>query len=354
MDIASLNTATKLLNSALADHAFPGASVAVTHHHKLVLSEGIGRFTYQPDSPILTAETTFDLASLTKVVATTAAAMVLFERGQFALDQRVAEVVPEFAEGEDSRKKQITFRMLLAHSSGLPAHVRFFEQVKTKQDLLRAAFAVPLESPPMTRAEYSDIGFIILGVALERIAKQPLDHFCALEIFQPLGMLDTGFRPAKERRRFIPPTLAAVDFRSRVIQGEVHDENASVMGGVAGHAGLFAPATDVAKFAGCMLRGGDPILKPATIKLFSTREQLPSGTTRALGWDTPSSPSQSGKYFSSHSFGHLGYTGTSLWIDPERELSITLLTNRTWPDNSSQAIKQVRPAVHDAIIQELG
>jgi CubicO group peptidase (beta-lactamase class C family) len=242
----------------------------------------------------------------------------------------------------------------LAHSSGSPAHVRFFEQVKTKQDLLRAAFAVPLESPPMTRAEYSDIGFIILGVALERIAKQPLDHFCALEIFQPLGMLDTGFRPAKERRRFIPPTLAVVDFRNRVIQGEVHDENASVMGGVAGHAGLFAPATDVAKFAGCMLRGGDPILKPATIKLFSTREQLPSGTTRALGWDTPSSPSQSGKYFSSHSFGHLGYTGTSLWIDPERELSITLLTNRTWPDNSSQAIKQVRPAVHDAIIQELG
>jgi CubicO group peptidase (beta-lactamase class C family) len=145
-----------------------------------------------------------------------------------------------------------------------------------------------------------------------------------------------------------------VDFRNRVIQGEVHDENASVMGGVAGHAGLFGPATDVAKFAECMLRGGDPILKPATIKLFSTREQLPSGTTRALGWDTPSSPSQSGKYFSSHSFGHLGYTGTSLWIDPERELSITLLTNRTWPDNSSQAIKQVRPAVHDAIIQELG
>ena len=133
----------------------------------------------------------------------------------------------------------------------------------------------------------------------------------------------------------------------------MNDENAWVMGGVAGHAGLFGPAIDVAKFAQCMLRGGSPILRPKTVKLFTTRQESPRGTTRALGWDTPSSPSQSGKYFSANSFGHLGYTGTSLWIDPKRQIAITLLTNRTWPDNSSQAIKQVRPAVHDAIIEAL-
>jgi CubicO group peptidase (beta-lactamase class C family) len=206
----------------------------------------------------------------------------------------------------------------------------------------------------MTRADYSDIGFIVLGVALESLARQPLNHFCALEIFQPLGMLVTSFRPAREQRKLIPPTLTAVDFRKRLIQGEVNDENASVLGGIGGHAGLFAPTTDVAKFAGHILSGGEPIFRPETVKLFATRERIPKGTSRALGWDTPSAPSQSGKYFSSHSFGHLGYTGTSLWIDPERELSITFLTNRTWPDKSATAIKRVRPAVHDAIIEALG
>jgi CubicO group peptidase (beta-lactamase class C family) len=136
-----------------------------------------------------------------------------------------------------------------------------------------------------------------------------------------------------------------------MIQGEVHDENASVLGGVAGHAGVFAPATDLAAFAHCMLSGGAPILRPQTVALFTRRELNPAGTSRALGWDTPSSPSQSGRYFSSQCFGHLGYTGTSLWIDPSRALSVTLLTNRTWPDNKNQAIKQVRPQFHDAIIE---
>ena len=137
------------------------------------------------------------------------------------------------------------------------------------------------------------------------------------------------------------------------MQGEVNDENAWVMGGVAGHAGLFAPATDLARFAECMLRGGSPILKPATLELFARREVSPIGTSRALGWDTPSHPSSSGTHFSTRSFGHLGFTGTSLWIDPERQLSVTLLTNRTWPDRSSQAIKQIRPLVHDAIVEAL-
>jgi CubicO group peptidase (beta-lactamase class C family) len=151
----------------------------------------------------------------------------------------------------------------------------------------------------------------------------------------------------------IPPTADDRTFRHRIIQGEVQDENASVLGGVAGHAGLFSTAEDLAIFAHGMLNGGYPILRPDTVELFSRRESAPLGTSRALGWDTPATPSQSGKYFSARSFGHLGYTGTSLWIDPERHLSVTLLTNRTWPDCQNQAIKQIRPAFHNAVIEAL-
>jgi len=166
-------------------------------------------------------------------------------------------------------------------------------------------------------------------------------------------MSHTCFNPPADARPGIPPTEDDRIYRHRLIQGEVNDENAYVMSGVSGHAGLFAPALDVARFAEFMLRGGTPILRPATIELFTRREASPAGTSRALGWDTPSPPSSSGKHFSRRSFGHLGYTGTSLWIDPERQLSITLLTNRTWPDRSSKAIQQIRPRVHDAIVEAL-
>ncbi len=166
-------------------------------------------------------------------------------------------------------------------------------------------------------------------------------------------MAQTTFNPAKGLREGIPPTIDDHTFRHRVIQGEVQDENASILGGVAGHAGLFSTAGDMALFAHAMLNGGYPILRAETIALFTRRESAPEGTSRALGWDTPSPPSQSGKHFGMRSFGHLGYTGTSLWIDPDRQLSITLLTNRTWPDCQNQAIKQVRPAFHDAIVEAL-
>jgi CubicO group peptidase (beta-lactamase class C family) len=166
-------------------------------------------------------------------------------------------------------------------------------------------------------------------------------------------MLHTAFRPPAAWHDSIPPTVDDRTFRHRVIQGEVYDENASVMGGVASHAGLFATASDMASFAHAMLQGGRPILRPETLAVFTRRESSPPGTTRALGWDTPSSPSQSGKHFSAHSFGHLGYTGTSLWIDPDRQLSVTLLTNRTWPDCCNYAIKQLRPRFHDAVVEAL-
>jgi serine-type D-Ala-D-Ala carboxypeptidase len=346
-------SAFELIRQAIADQAFPAASVAITHRGNLVGLKAFGRFTYESDSSEATIATVFDLASVTKVVATTSMAMILYERGLLDLDLPVVAVVAEFA-GEDPRRDEVTLRMLLAHSSGLPAYEKLFLRTRTRDQLLSAAFATPLTANPGGRAEYSDIGFIILGVALERIAEESLDHFCRHEVFGPLAMTHTAFNPPAAWRASIAPTANDQTLRRRIIQGEVQDENASVMGGVAGHAGVFASAEDLAIFAHAMLAAGRPILRPETLALFTRRDSSPPGTSRALGWDTPSSPSQSGKYFSSSSFGHLGYTGTALWIDPERQLSITLLTNRTWPDCTNQAIKQLRHKFHDAVIESLG
>ena len=386
------STAFSILKDAVAARAFPSAEVAVTHAGKLVALKAFGRFTYEADSPLVTPTTLFDLASVTKAVATTTMAMILYERGLLELEAPVIGVVPEFMAdscGEpDSRRRDVTFRMLLAHSSGLPAYEKLFLKQHSRDDLLRAAFTISLSTDPGTHAEYSDIGFIVLGAALERIAGEFLDAFCQREIFGPLGMANTTFNPPKESRTKIPPTAderaehacgagaparakrseedmpsasqaARSTFRQRIIQGEVQDENASVLGGVAGHAGLFSTAEDLSLFAYAVLECGAgtparvPILRPQTVALFTRRESTPPGTSRALGWDTPSTPSQSGKYFGTHSFGHLGYTGTSLWIDPDRRLSITLLTNRTWPDCANQAIRQVRPKFHDAVVEAL-
>jgi CubicO group peptidase (beta-lactamase class C family) len=345
-----------VLNSAIADRAFPGASAAVTRRGDLVLLKAFGRFTYDAKSPAVERDSIFDIASVSKVVATTAMAMILYERGLLDLDAPVVGVVPEFGNESsgDNGRHEVTFHHLLAHSSGLPSYEKLFLKTKTKDELLRAAFAVPLRNAPGTHAEYSDIGFIILGVALERIAEESLDRFCQREIFGPLSLSHTTFNPPSSWKSKILPTADDKAFRHRIIQGEVQDENASVMDGVAGHAGVFSTATDLATFAHSLLVGGAPILRPETIALFTRRESSPAHTSRALGWDTPSSPSQSGRYFSPSSFGHLGYTGTSLWIDPERQVSITLLTNRTWPDCSKQAIKEVRPKFHDAVMQALG
>jgi CubicO group peptidase (beta-lactamase class C family) len=346
-------SAFAVLENAIAAHAFPGCSLAVTLRGELIAHKTLGRFNYDSASPEVTATTIFDLASLTKVVATTSMAMILYERGLLDLETPVTAIVPEFAQN-DMRRREVTLRMLLAHSSGLPAYEKLFLRVRSAGELLQAVFAAELVAPPGARAAYSDIGFILLGVALERLADEPLDAFCRREIFGPLGMTRTTFNPASILKSSIPPTADDRTFRHRIIEGEVQDENAGVLGGVAGHAGLFSTAEDLAIFAHAMLNGGHPILRAPTVELFSRRELSPEGTSHALGWDTPSSPSQSGKYLSPQSFGHLGYTGTSLWIDPERQLSITLLTNRTWPDCKNEAIKQVRPAFHDAMVEALG
>jgi len=343
--------AFSVVEDAIGDQAFPCASIAVTDRGKLIALKAFGRFTYG-DSPPATPATVFDVASLTKVVATATMAAIQYERGRLALATPLIEMTPEFS-GTDSRRSQVTLQSLLGHSSGLPAYEKLFLRAPTRDRLLEEAFAVPLKYAPGTHSEYSDIGFILLGLGLERIAQEPLDRFCQREIFDRLAMAATTFTPAASSRSKIPPTADDSLFRKRIIQGEVQDENASVMEGVAGHAGLFSTAADLATFAHAMLSGGEPILRRDTLATFTQRQAEPTGTSRALGWDTPSRPSQSGRYFSTSAFGHLGYTGTSLWIDPERQISITLLTNRTWPDCTNQAIKQIRPRFHDAVIESL-
>jgi serine-type D-Ala-D-Ala carboxypeptidase len=343
--------AFKILQEAVAARAFPGAAVAITYRGEIIALKGIGRFTYEPDSPAVEATTIYDIASVTKVVSTTTVAMLLYDRGDLDLNATVVDYLPEF--DTEPGKKRVTLRMLLAHSSGLPAYEKLYERATTREELFRLAATTPLQAPPLSRAEYSDLGFILLGEILSKIAREPLDRFSTEEIFRPLRMLFTGFTPREDWHAFVAPTVDDRDFRKRIIQGEVHDENAWVMGGISGHAGLFSNAPDMAQFALCMLRLGSPILKPSTLNLFTHRDALPEGTSRALGWDTPSVPSQSGQSFSSRSFGHLGYTGTSLWCDPVQQLSVSLLTNRVWPDRSSQAIKYIRPRFHDAVVQAL-
>lgn len=348
--------ACRVLEDAIRARAFPGCAFGVLARGELTL-DALGRFTYEPDSPAVTAETVFDVASLTKVAATTAAAMLLYQRGQLEIDMPVGELLPGFVIGREhgDPARGVTLRHLLAHNSGLPGYVEFFKSAATPYSLFRACLELPLEAEPGARAEYSDPGFILLGKALEVLAHEHLPGWVRREIFAPLGMTATGFCPAPEQRGAIPPTEEDGTFRHRRVQGEVQDENAYILKGAAGHAGLFSSVPDLLRFAAAVLDGN--LFDRGTVEFFAER-QGPEGSSRALGWDTPSktSPSgnsSSGKHFSRRSIGHLGYSGSSLWIDLEADVAIALLTNRTWPDRQSQLVREVRPAFHDAVREAL-
>jgi CubicO group peptidase (beta-lactamase class C family) len=356
--------ATTILEQAVREHVFPGCAFAVLAPGDAQPSEiaayAVGQFTYEPVALSVEPGTIFDLASLTKVLVTTTAVMLLYDRQQLALDAPLAAWLPEFAAADpsDARRSRVTLRMLLDHSSGLPGYIPLFESASNRRAMIEACLRQPLTADPGTSTEYSDIGFIILGHLVETITGERLDSYCQREIFAPLGMSTTRFCPDEAIRRSIPPTENDRSFRHRVVQGKVHDENASVMGGVAGHAGLFSNALDPLRLAACILANGvtlsgSQLFSAQTVARFAEPAHQPSGTSRALGWDTPSVPSSSGNFFSRHSVGHLGFTGTSLWIDLDAGIAITLLTNRTWPDRSNQAIREVRPRFHDAVRREL-
>jgi serine-type D-Ala-D-Ala carboxypeptidase len=353
----------EVLTAAIAQRAFPGCAFGVLADDKVVLSGALGRFTYEDDSPKVTPETVFDVASITKVVATTAMTMLLNQGGRLDIDLPLGEILPGFVVGRPAgdRARHVTLRHLLAHSSGLPGIVQLFKTAASPAKLFQSCLELPLEAEPGTRAEYSDPGFILLGKALEVVAGESLAKWCHREIFAPLGMNATRFCPPPHTRPLIPPTEEDTTWRHSVIQGEVQDENAAVLHGVAGHAGLFSNVPDLLRFAGSILRAGqDPGTAESGSSLFSRQtvekfdeRQPPEGSSRALGWDTPSENSTSGKHFSTDSIGHLGFSGCSLWIDLQAHIVVTLLTNRTWPDRSCRLIREVWPVFHDAIREAL-
>ena len=359
--------AYRVLQDAIAARAFPGCAFGVLARGETVLLDGLGRFTYEDDSPAVTPHTIYDLASLTKVMATTAVAMRLCAQGGLDVDTPLGEVLPEFILGRDpaERRRHVRLRHLLAHSSGLPGYVEFFRTVNTPAALTHACLDLPLDAEPGTRIEYSDPGFILLGKALEVLTRMRLAHLVGRHVLHPLGLRSTGFRPPQSARPFIPPTEDDATFRHRRIQGEVQDENAYILKGVAGHAGLFSNVPDVLRFAAAILGSTTGCAHPAAeppaqagpfaqeiVEQFAQR-QPPQGSSRALGWDTPSENSSAGRSFSPHSIGHLGYSGCSLWIDLDAAVAVVLLTNRTWPDRKSQLIREIRPLFHDAVREAL-
>jgi CubicO group peptidase (beta-lactamase class C family) len=354
--------ALRILEDAIAARAFPGCAFGVLAGDEVVLQGALGRFTYEEDAPAVAADTVYDVASLTKVVATTAAAMLLVQRGQLELETPLGELLPGFVVGRapGDLARHVALQHLLAHNSGLPGYVEFFRTATTPAALFRACLELPLQAAPGTRAQYSDPGFILLGKALEVLIRADLASWTHREIFAPLGMAATRFRLSPTMRPDIPPTEEDLTFRHRRIQGEVEDENAWVLNGVAGHAGLFSNVPDLLRFAGAILRSAKSagskenpsLFDPGVLERFAER-QPPEGSSCALGWDTPSVPSSSGKHFARHSIGHLGFSGCSLWIDLDAAVAIVLLTNRTWPDRQSQLIREVRPRFHDAIREAL-
>jgi beta-N-acetylhexosaminidase len=358
---AKLAPAFTLLDRAVADNAFPGGVVAVGVKGQLVVHP-FGKLTRDAKAEAVEANTIYDLASLTKPIVTTTSVMILVQQKRLDLDAPLSRLLPEWntaakSDPDPSWRAHVTPRMLLLHDSGLPAHRDFYKDAKGHDAVLTRVLAEPLVHEPGKQVEYSDLGFILLGEIVERLTGDSLAEFARKEIFVPLAMKDSLFNPPRSLRARIAPTENDVTFRKRLIQGEVHDQNAWAMGGIAGDAGLFSTAGDVAVFAQMILNGGiyahHRIVSRATIAEFTEHHAI-GNSTRTLGWDVPLDPAATGRFFSPRSFGHYGFTGTSIWIDPDRNLFIIFLTNRVNPSVDNIKIRKVRPALHDAIFESLG
>jgi len=359
---AQLQPAYEVIEKAIADKAFPGATLAVGYRGKVAV-RAFGKLSYDAKAAATTPGTMFDIASLTKVVVTTTLAAKLAE-GDFPvgldLDAKVERYLPEWVVGKPADidwRHKVTVRHLLTHTSGLPAFKEYWRTSKSKGETLTRIFAEPLEYGPGTKEVYSDLGIILMTEIIERLTGRKLEELAKSDVFAPLGIKDTMYRPPKKFWPEIAPTEIDSQLRHRLVQGEVHDENAFAMGGVSGHAGVFSTAGDLAAFCQMILNGGvyahQRILRRATVAQFTAPQQL-SGGTRTLGWAVPTEGGSSGHYFSSHSFGHTGFTGTSIWIDPDRQVFVVLLTNRVHPRRENTKIQQVRPELHDAVMKALG
>jgi CubicO group peptidase (beta-lactamase class C family) len=356
-DSSRLKPAWSVLDKAVEDSAFPGCTVGIGCGNEFWL-HAFGRQTYDRKSPAVTPETIYDIASLTKPVVTTTLVAMEVESGILNLDAPLGRYLPEWESGDQIEwRKRATLRHLLTHTSGLPGKAFYYESLKTRRHVIAASISEKLVYEPGTRVEYSDPGFILVGEIIERVTGRQLHELAQERIFAPLGMHDTLWNPPKALRKRIAPTGEDSPIRRGLICSSPHDDNAWVMGGVAGHAGLFSTAGDLAAFCQMMLNGGiyahHRLLRRATVQEFTSAQSL-AHNTRALGWVVPTEPSASGKYFSARSYGHAGYTGTSIWCDPEKDVFVVLLTNRTFPSRTNERIQQARPAIHDAVMEALG
>jgi CubicO group peptidase (beta-lactamase class C family) len=353
-----LETVHRLLDNAVTERVTPGGILAVGWKG-LVSTYPFGKLSYDADAAAVNSDTIYDIASLTKVVGTTTLIMQFVESGKLGLDAPLSRYLPEWlAAGKDRVwREKVTLRQLLTHSSGLPAYKEFFLEAENRAEIVKRVLATPLEYEPGTKSVYSDLGVILLGEVLTRISGRSLGELFRERIFLPLGMNATMFNPPKSLLKRIAPTEFDKKLRKRMVRGEVHDENTYVMGGESAHAGLFSTAGDLATFCQTMLNGGiyghQRLVRRGTIEEF-VRRQGPGDSTRALGWDTASPESSSGHFLSSRAYGHTGFTGTSLWIDPEKELFVILLTNRVHPTRENEAHRQLRPKVVDAVVAALG
>jgi CubicO group peptidase (beta-lactamase class C family) len=352
-------TLAAIVGDGIRRGAFPGAAVAVGTADSLLFVGGFGHLAWSEASPPVDPERTlYDVASLTKVVATTTAIMILSDRGRVDLDARVSRYVPEFDHPETGA---ITVRELLTHTSGLPADlpIAAIRGAADSTALLRLVYAATPQVPPGTRVVYSDLNAVLLGEVVRRAGGETLDRFAAREIFAPLGMRETQFRPSARLRSRIAPTGV---WHGRPVAGVVNDPSAAKLGGVSGNAGLFSTARDLARFAQFILRGGVApdgrrLVRAETVHRFTTRAAYFGAEARALGWQavpTGERVSSAGSRFGPHSVGHTGWTGTSLWIDPDRGVFVVLLTNRAYAPRNARSfsvLKEIRGRLADAVAE---
>ena len=344
-----------VINAAIADSIFPGAQLAILRRGEIVASKSFGRQTYDPSSPEITSETMYDIASLTKIIATTVVAMNLWEKKKIVLDIPLKSYLPGFSGGE---KELVTIRHLLTHSSGIHWWTALWNQAADKEAAYQHIYELPLDFTPGDSMIYSDLGLILTMDIIETVSGESLDRLANRLYYKPLGMKNTMYNPPKELLGRIAPTEIGGSMDRGLIHGDVHDENAFFLGGVSSHAGLFSTAEDLASMAQMLINGGiykhRRFFKPETIEYWTTRQLITPKSDRAIGWRTPTTPkSSAGDYFSEGSYGHTGFTGTSFWIDPNREIALILLTNRVHPTRERGGMYKVRRDFHNSVMRAL-
>nr|HPN38590.1 glycoside hydrolase family 3 N-terminal domain-containing protein [Melioribacteraceae bacterium] len=349
----NFNEVDSLMNWAVNDTVFPGAVLTIGYKGKLIYEKAFGHYTYEKNSEKVNTSTIYDIASLTKVVGTTPAVMLLVQQGKINLEDKVSKYIPSFA---SNGKDKISVKNLMLHNAGLPSFINFYENCKTKEDAYKLIDDLSLSYEVGTKTVYSDLSMIIMQRIIEKVSGESLDKYLKNNLFDVLGMNNTLFNPSKKLTKQIAPTEIDKNYRKKLIQGGVHDENAFFFGGVSGHAGLFSSAHDLAIYVQTLLNGGyfanKKIFDKELINNWTDKEY--TNSERGYGWDVKSGNKPScGNKFSNKSFGHTGFTGTSIWVDIERDLFVILLSNRVYPTRDNNKHIRFRPLIHTKIIEAI-